>query len=356
MLNAKSYDRLLDVNFNRFFEALKVLEDIIRFYLADREALTYIRKLKHTLYPYLQSLRVKLLLARESQKDLGRAQKFDFPQASSNYFSAQQLLKTNFSRAEEAARILEELLRYQHKKLSGLFKTIRFSLYDLEKNLFKKLIVTFDPTLYVVLDIPTIGRKNLKIITEACSKAGATIIQLRESKGTPTKIWLTDAVIVKKALNNFPNIRFIINDRVDIALAVDADGVHLGYDDMPIELARKILGENKIIGATTRNLTQALAAENASANYIAVGSIFPSPTKPAAPVVGLKTLKEISQKVHLPVVAIGGINADNIRQVFDNGARGVAVISAILGNIDFTAPNFVAKIKKNLRVLKNQIG
>ncbi|MCS7258199.1 MAG: thiamine phosphate synthase [candidate division WOR-3 bacterium] len=355
MLYSKAFDQLIDVNLNRLFEALKIVEDITRFYLINNKSLKKLRALKHNLYPKLEKIRTKVLWARASNKDLGRSPDFDLEAKKEGYFPLQKILKTNFSRAQEAARSLEELFKSQDNNLSKLFKATRFALYDLEKILLDQVSLVFNPQLYVILDIPTLARKHLAAITEACIKGGATMIQLREPKETPAKIWLDDALKVKQVVDSYFGVRFIINDRVDIALATDACGVHLGTDDLPPQLARRILGPSKIIGVTVRNLTQAQRAEKCQVNYLSVGSVFPSLTKTQAPVVGLKTLKEVAKKVRLPVIAIGGINQENIKKVFQAQACGVALVAAVFNNVDFTTKNFEGQIIKNLKILKSLI-
>ncbi len=125
------------------------------------------------------------------------------------------------------------------------------------------------------------------------------------------------------------NIPFLINDRVDVALAIDADGVHLGQEDLPISVARKLLGPNKIIGGTASCLEQALKVQMEGANYMGLGHIFPTSSKEKPyPPIGLETLREVSDTVTIPIVAIGGINEHNARAVFQAGASGVAVLSA----------------------------
>jgi len=131
-----------------------------------------------------------------------------------------------------------------------------------------------------------------------------------------------------------------------LALLVNADGVHLGQDDIPVSSARKLLSPDKIVGCSVRRMEQALEAQAEGADYIAVGSIYPSPTKVSAEVVGLETLRQIKEAVSVPVVAIGGINEDNLKEVVSSGADAVAVISAVLktGDVKASAYRLSAKI------------
>ena len=162
--------------------------------------------------------------------------------------------------------------------------------------------------------------------------AGVKWVQYRDKEKSRREIY-EEAIRLRKLTKDF-NAVFIVDDYADIALAVDADGVHLGQDDLPIEEARKIMGNNKIIGISTHSLEQAKEAEKGGADYIGFGPVFRTTTKDAGMPKGTDMLKEIKRQVHLPVVAIGGINIENIRSVLDTGVDAVAVASAILkGNI-----------------------
>lgn len=191
----------------------------------------------------------------------------------------------------------------------------------------KKLKTDFH--LYVLTDHSlSKGRLNVEVVKEAIA-GGADAIQLR-GKGYTTRQLLEEALILKD-ITRENNIPLIINDRVDVAWVADADGVHLGQDDLPIAWARKLLGKNKIIGISTYNVEQSIQAEKAGADYLGVGAVFPTATKPDAHVMsGLEILTEIKKNVNIPVVAIGGINAENAEQVRAAGADCIAIISAIV--------------------------
>jgi thiamine-phosphate pyrophosphorylase len=138
---------------------------------------------------------------------------------------------------------------------------------------------------------------------------------------------------------------FIVNDYIDIALAADADGVHLGQDDMPVKEARKIMGKKKIIGISTHSLKQAISAEDAGADYIGFGPVFPTSTKDAGLPKGLTALKEIRKHIKIPIVALGGITTENISSALEAGANAVAVMSAILkGDIKGNTEKFLSAI------------
>lgn len=192
-----------------------------------------------------------------------------------------------------------------------------------------------DYSLYLVTDRNVLmGRDLLKGIEEAI-KGGATLIQLRE-KNISTLEFYNIALKVKELTNKY-NIPLIINDRLDIALAVDAEGLHIGQDDMPLKIARKILGDDKIIGVSTSSTEEALGAQRDGADYVGVGAMFPTDTKTDADSVTLMELRSIKASLKIPVVAIGGINKNNIQSVMKTGANGVAVISAVLSESDIKA-------------------
>lgn len=172
------------------------------------------------------------------------------------------------------------------------------------------------------------GRALVEVVAEAVA-GGVTCVQLRE-KNCSTREFLDEALLLKELLQPL-GLPLIINDRVDIALAVGADGVHLGQSDMPILHARRLLGPDCLIGISAESLDDALEAEQQGADYIGISPVFSTPTKTdTAPALGLEGLRRIREQVRIPLVGIGGINLSNAGQVRDAGADGVAVVSAIM--------------------------
>jgi thiamine-phosphate pyrophosphorylase len=213
--------------------------------------------------------------------------------------------------------------------LSPGFKEARFALYDLEPEIAALLARRLDLRLYVVLDTATFGRKNLaRIARELAGRTG--VVQLREPKDLPTRDFLRDARIVKATLEG-TRTRFIVNDRVDIALVVEADGVHLGQRDMPLRCARRMLPATMVLGVSVSTPAQARQAERDGADYLGASAIFATPSKPDAGAIGLAGLRAIRRVTRLSLVAIGGISAGNAQQVLRAGADGIAVISAVFG-------------------------
>lgn len=201
--------------------------------------------------------------------------------------------------------------------------------------------------LYAIIDNSV--RLDISIIEIAMKVllGGARIIQLR-GKGLSSKELLKQAREIRKLTREARAI-FIVNDRADIAILSDADGVHLGQDDLPIAEARKIMGEGKVIGISTHNLEQAIKAEQEGADYIAFGPIFGTTTKAdTEDAKGLEALREVRKNINIPVVSIGGINLDNMKSVLDAGADGVAVISAIVKaeNIEEASRRFIWAVKR----------
>ena len=183
------------------------------------------------------------------------------------------------------------------------------------------------PRVYALTDVQLSGLSHAQQV-ELLSLGGATLIQLREKQMPPREFYEQAKMAVR------PGVQLIINDRVDVALAVGAQGVHLGQDDMPPEAARKLLGPNAVIGYSTHNIEQAIAATKLPIDYLAVGPIFATTTKSdTAPVLGLEGLRTVRQAVGaFPLVAIGGITHANARDIIAAGADSVAVISALVSN------------------------
>lgn len=165
---------------------------------------------------------------------------------------------------------------------------------------------------------------------EESLEGGVTFLQLRE-KNLDIDSFFKEAVKIKELCKNY-NVPFIINDNVEIALKSNADGIHVGQDDMGVKKVRKLIGKDKILGVSVQTVEQALLAQSQGANYLGVGSIFTTTSKDDAKSVSINTLKEICNAVSIPVVAIGGIDKDNVKQLSKTGISGIAVISAIYAN------------------------
>lgn len=199
--------------------------------------------------------------------------------------------------------------------------------------------------LYVILDQARLKGGNLAEAAWQAAAGGADLIQYR-GKQSSARVLLHTTRQILKALSGY-QIPLIINDRLDIALATGAEGVHLGLDDLPVEAARKLGGEELIIGASARSVKSAREAEKAGADYLGVGSFFPTSTKSDARIIDHELFSRIVESVNIPLIAIGGINESNLFEAFLLGASGVAVASAIFK---------YQSIEKSVRTLKSRIN
>jgi thiamine-phosphate pyrophosphorylase len=206
-----------------------------------------------------------------------------------------------------------------------------------------------DPTLYVILDRAAARGRDLGDILDAALGAGCRMIQLRE-KEWPSGRLLPVAERLRQRCRT-AGVTFIVNDRVDLALAVDADGVHLGQDDLPPRAARPLLRRGMILGLSTHTVAQARAAAADGADYIAVGSMFPTATKSEFQLVGPELVRKLRGEIRVPLIGIGGISPDNVGEVIGAGADGVAVISAVCG-----APDPAAAVRAFLSSIQRARG
>ena len=186
--------------------------------------------------------------------------------------------------------------------------------------------------LYIILDREVAKGRDLVKIAHQSILGGARLFQLRDKVSSGRDI-LAEARRLRD-LTRYMGCLFILNDRIDIALAADADGVHLGQDDMPYHLARKLVGRNKLIGVSATNLTQALTAQENGADYIGVGPIYATGTKPGASPSGPDIIPAILKQISIPSFFLGGINPENIGEVVKRGASSVAVASAVVDSAD----------------------
>lgn len=185
-----------------------------------------------------------------------------------------------------------------------------------------------DTTMYFITDSTNLSEDEFLFRVEEACKGGVTLIQLREKDRT-TREYISLAQKVHTITQRY-DIPLIIDDRVDVALAIDAEGVHVGQSDMPVKLARQLMGEDKIVGATAKTVPQALEAYEQGADYLGVGAIYPTTTKVKTVLTSVDTLKEIVKAVPIKVNAIGGLNKDNIGVLRNSGIDGICVVSAIM--------------------------
>lgn len=186
--------------------------------------------------------------------------------------------------------------------------------------------------LYVIVDRAAAGARPLDEIADAAIRGGADVLQLRHKTASTDTLLAETARLLR--LTRAAGIPLIVNDRADVARAAGADGVHLGQDDLSVADARRLLGPGFLIGQSTHSLEQARAAEAAGPDYIGVGPIFLTPTKPEYPHVGLGLIRQVMGQVSIPAVCIGGIDADNLAQVLEAGAERIAVVRAVCAASD----------------------
>ena len=324
--------RLIDANLNRMSEGLRTLEDVARFLLNDATLSAKLKSLRHGLAIEDDSLKRNLLSARDSADDVGafaeaegEAQRQDLP----------SIVTANARRVEESLRVLEEFAKLPEIMLdSAKLKQARFALYEIERELTAKILRRQKSIagLYVIIDPDVLmGRGEVEVAQKAIS-GGAKAIQLRDKNHNKGEI-LSKARELK-ALCAQSDVLFIVNDYLDIAIASGADGLHLGQEDLPVSTARQLLPIDRIIGCSTKTIAAALQAQTDGADYVAVGSMYPTASKTDTHVVGLETLRQIREAISIPIVAIGGIDAKNAAEVMAAGADSIAVISAVLGAAD----------------------
>ncbi|MEM9161701.1 MAG: thiamine phosphate synthase [Cyanobacteria bacterium P01_F01_bin.4] len=336
--------RILDANLDRAREGIRIVEEWCRFGLND-EALT--EKCKH----WRQSLAVwhtaEIRAARDTPGDPGTA--LTHPQEETRA-TLDAVLQANFCRVQEALRTLEEYGKLHSAEMSAACKQMRYQLYTLESQLLgqgddfplrqQRLQRLMRSHLYLV----TAPTANILTVVEAALKGGVDIVQYREKTADDCQR-LPLAQQMKTLCDRYDAL-FIINDRVDLALAVGADGVHLGQQDLPIQVARDLLGPDCIVGRSTTNPDEMARALAEGADYIGVGPVNETPTKPGKAAAGLAYVSYAAGHATVPWFAIGGINLENVSPVVAAGASRIAVVRAIMQTDDpaRVSQDFVAKI------------
>lgn len=313
--------RILDANLDRAREGLRIIEEWCRFGLNNHLLAAECKEKRQELAKWhTQELR----LARDTPGDLGTA--LSHPQEERRT-SLENLLQANICRVQEALRVLEEYGKLYNPHMGIAFKQMRYQVYTLESNLLSahRLQKLSQSWLYLV----TSPSDRLLEITEAALQGGLTLVQYRE-KTADDLIRITQAQKLCELCHRYGAL-FLVNDRPDIALAVNADGVHLGQQDLPIAVARQILGPQRIIGRSTTNPEEMSKALKEGADYIGVGPVYATPTKVGKAAAGLDYVRYAAANSPVPWFAIGGIDLSNINDgVLIAGAKRVAVVRAIM--------------------------
>lgn len=328
--------RIIDANLNRMGEGLRVLEDIARFLLNDADLTKELKALRHELIGTDEVLQEQLLNARRSEEDVAA---FIDPSTESQREDSLAIVVANAKRVQESLRVLEEF-----SKLPAFvptldwtnFKQARFTLYELERRLTSTLLRRDKAEriagLYVIVDGEALRGRNEAEVAEKAIRGGARVIQLRDKQRDMAEL-LPIARELKRVCAEAGAL-FVVNDYVDLAITTNADGIHVGQKDLPVQEVRALLPIDKIVGCSAATLEEAMRAEAEGADYVAVGSIYPTSSKAATRPAGLETLRQVKEALSVPVVAIGGINRDNVADVVASGADAVAVISAVVGAED----------------------
>ncbi len=325
-------ERLLDANLDRAREGLRVLEDWARFALERPDLVARCKDLRQRLG---QRHHDRYKLARHTAGD--PAAGMGHP-AQEGRQEPRRVLAANAARVQEALRVLEEFGRGLDPELAAEAAAIRYLLYDLEVDLLRADLGQRasageerrrrleDCRLYLVTSpVPELER----VVAQALA-AGVRLVQYRakEGAGLDDRRRLTQALHLRELCASHSAL-FLVNDRIDLALAVEADGVHLGQDDLPVAVARRLLGADRLIGRSTHAIGQLHRALAEGCDYVGVGPVNATPTKPGREPVGLAYVEAAAAEATIPFFAIGGIDATNLAAVQAAGARRVAVVRAI---------------------------
>jgi thiamine-phosphate pyrophosphorylase len=326
--------RIIDANLNRIAEGLRVLEEFARLSLNDAKLTQQLKNMRHEMVNVNAKMQEPLIDARNAPGDVGADMKAPGQEKPRD---VPETIIANARRVQESLRVVEETARVPGIGLAtDKYRQARFALYTIEKELISKLLrkdkIKRLSGLYVIIDTVFLkGRRPAEVASQAIW-GGAKVIQLR-AKECPAGEFLSMAQDLK-GLCAEHDVLFIVNDSLGIALAVGADGLHVGQEDLPVAAARRLLPIGKILGASARTVEEARTAREGGADYLGVGSMYATATKADAGVVGPGRIKEIREAVDLPIVAIGGINKDNLGRVISAGATAAAVISAVMGAED----------------------
>ena len=337
--------RIIDANLNRIAEGLRVIEDITRFHFENPKLTEDLRSFRHEIRKKFADLDGKLISSRDSTGDIGKEisgrTKIDHKK------DIKQLATSSFKRIEEGLRTIEESLKIVGEyNRSKEIEKLRFDVYQTEK-IFSRLFIKALPAgIYgITAEKFSRGRSNVDVVKEMI-KGGVKIVQYREKHGNKSIKQMYEECRQIRNITHDNNVIFIVNDYVEIAMAVDADGVHVGQNDLPVAEVRKLIGE-KIIGLSTHSPEQAQRAVEAGADYIGVGPIFKTDTKESGcDPVGIEYLEYAVANVPIPFVAIGGIKEHNVHEIKNKGAKTICLVTDIVG-----AENIAAKVEKIRKII-----
>jgi len=346
--------RILDANFNRAREAARVVEEYCRFALNSQLLTDRAKRLRHRLCGAIARLDAGWLIAgRDTAGDVGAARKVEGQLARGRL---EDCLTAGCKRLTEALRAMAEVVQAGDAALAEELEALRFEAYAMEKDimLFAEPVQRFKGVrLYVIItsDLPV----GILSLARKCAAGGADCIQLRAKDMSDDRLFAIAAEFV--GICREAGVLSIINDRVDIAVAAVADGVHLGQEDLPVAQARWLQARPMIIGKSTHSLEQLRSACGELVTYAAVGPVFPTATKPGAGAVGLEYVAAAAKELAgggIASVAVGGIGPENVEQVLRAGARAIAVCSAVTGSAD---PKAACKaLKEKIAGFNEKVG
>lgn len=312
--------RILDANLDRAREGFRIIEEWCRFGLNHAQ---YTAECKAARQALARWHTAEIRAARDTPGDPGTALSHPQEEQRADLY---QVLQANLCRVQEALRALEEYGKIDYPEMAIACKQMRYQVYTLESNLLgrhRHQQLARSP-LYLV----TAPVENLFEAVEAALQGGLTLVQYRDKEANDT-VRLRNGEKLRHLCHRYGAL-FIMNDRVDLALAVDADGVHLGQQDVPIALARQLLGPTRIVGRSTTNPDEMRRALAEGADYIGVGPVYETPTKAGKAAAGLEYVRYAAAHSPVPWFAIGGINLDNVGDVLEAGAERVSVVRAII--------------------------
>ncbi|MBD1914200.1 MULTISPECIES: thiamine phosphate synthase [unclassified Leptolyngbya] len=333
--------RILDANLDRAREGVRIIEEWCRFGLNDAQLTEECKQIRQELGRWHTP---EIRAARDTPGDPGT--ELSHPQEE-HRSGLTQVLVVNFSRVQEALRVLEEYGKVGHGELASSAKQLRYRTYTLESQLVgqQRLQKLRRSPLYLV----TSPVENIFATVEAALRGGLTLVQYRDKERDDESRYHVASKLCQ--ICHQYNALFIVNDRVDLALAVDADGVHLGQQDMPVAFARRLLGPERILGRSTTNPDEMHRALDEGADYIGVGPVYETPTKAGKAAAGLDYIRYAAENSPVPWFAIGGINTENVTAVIGAGAQRVSVVRAIMEAPDPTLATqfFIAQLARHGR-------
>lgn len=330
--------QLIDANLDRAREGLRVLEEWCRYGIYRKDLVIKIKDLRQQL-GYLHKESYKRARALGKDKGLGLTHPIQETRQ-----VAEEIISANCGRVQEALRVLEEFTKEIDPILANYSHKVRYETYELELTIIKASTRAKRRKSLENCKLCLITKEspNLLNIVRESLHSGVRMVQYRNKKANDINK-LNEAKELSSLCKKF-NALFIINDRIDIAIASNADGVHLGENDIPPKVAREILGEEMLIGVTTHSLENLISDES---DYIGLGPIYTSSTKPDLKASGLDYVREASEKLAIPWFAIGGINESNANEVISAGAKKIAVIDAIMGSEN--PSNATSNLLKNIQ-------